>query len=234
MKLPRIACFGLILLSGLINAVGQGFGNLNFERSTIHTDGETATLEGWTVYGFPYANSSDVWFNTIALDAPAVTLQGTNSLCCPAIQGRYSVLLQGGTFAGGMVYNTNGASVFQTGQIPVTSQLLTYWAGPTIGVSFNGQPLSAVALGSTASYTVWGVDVSAYAGQTGELRFTAPWQRGGMLDAIQFSATAIPEPSTLALGSICVLCLFALVKRAPTYSGPSAPRYRFRSPTPRR
>jgi len=85
--------------------------------------------------------------------------------------------------------------------------------GAAVRVSFNGLTLPRVPLGSTANYTVWGVDVSAYAGQTGELRFTAPWLSAGVLDGIQFSLTAIPEPSVLALSGIFMLCLFGTMRR---------------------
>jgi PEP-CTERM motif len=220
MKLLCIACFALILLSGLRNAVGQSFANLHFENTTITTihnpggDTYTATVPGWGVFGFPYGNPTDIWYNTIALDAPAVTLQGTDSPYFPAIQGRYSVLLQGGSTAGGHVYNTNGASMFQTGQIPVTSQSLIYLGGSALQVTFDGQSLSPVALSSTATYTVWGVDISAYAGQSGELRFTAPWLNTSILDGIQFSAQSVPEPSTSGLlGTGAVFIWWWLTRR---------------------
>ena len=41
-------------------------------------------------------------------------------------------------------------------------------------------------------------EISPYAGQTAELRFTVP-TAGGSLDYIQFSTTPVPEPSTWAL-----------------------------------
>src|SRR5690242_9785624 len=103
MKHIGIACFTFILFSSLSSVFGQGFVNLDFENTTITTihnpggDTYTATLPGWGVYGFPYGNPTDIGYNTIALDAPAVTLQGSDSPFFPAIQGSYSVLLQGGT-----------------------------------------------------------------------------------------------------------------------------------------
>jgi hypothetical protein len=93
-----------------------------------------------------------------------------------------------------MPHLTNGASISQTGQIPLNSQSLTYW-GSGVEVFFNGQALCSIPINVTSNYTVWGADISAYAGQSGELRFTAPWQRSGTLDGIQFSTTPIPEPT---------------------------------------
>jgi len=60
------------------------------------------------------------------------------------------------------------------------------------------------------------VDVSAYAGQSGELRFTSPWLASGLLDDVRFSSVAIPEPSALALCSLGVLILFGAMKRPNT------------------
>jgi hypothetical protein len=43
-------------------------------------------------------------------------------------------------------------------------------------------------------------DISAYAGQTGQLLFSVPPQSsGGILDNIQFSSTPVPEPGTFGL-----------------------------------
>lgn len=213
----RYAISAVVMIFGFSGlALAQGFVNLDFESTVItvtHNPGGdtyTATIPGWGIYGFPYGNPTSVGFNDVALDAPAVTLQGTTSAFFPAIQGSYSVLLQGGTVSGGLAYNTNGASVFQAGKIPLTSRSLLYLGGAAVRVTFNGQALPSVALNNEANYTLWGVDVSAYAGQSGELRFIAPWQSSGMLDDIQFSSSPVPEPSTFALGAVGALlfCVF--------------------------
>lgn len=192
---------------------GQGtFQNLAFENTTltvfvrnpsIPSYATNATVPGWDwsphfTFGFGDPNTT-VAFNSYALDAPAVTLQGTNGFV-PAILGNHSILLQGGTTAGGMVYGlTNGASVFQTGQFPTNSQSLTYFGGPAIQVAINGQQLPKFPIFTGSSFTVWVVDISAYAGQTGQLSFTAPWRTSGILDGISFSKVPIPEPSTFSL-----------------------------------
>ena len=49
------------------------------------------------------------------------------------------------------------------------------------------------AISNAANYTIYGADISAYSGQTGELLFTAPFRISGMLDNIQFSSTPLPE-----------------------------------------
>jgi hypothetical protein len=61
---------------------------------------------------------------------------------------------------------------------------------------------------NTLNYTVYGADVSAWAGQTAQLSFTTfaenPHQNNQYLylDAIQFSTQSIPEPSTFALAGL--------------------------------
>jgi hypothetical protein len=61
------------------------------------------------------------------------------------------------------------------------------------------------------NYTVYGVDVSPFAGETGQLLFTAPIQNFVLLDNIQFSSSPVPEPSSLCLiglGGIMSAMLF--------------------------
>ncbi len=88
-------------------------------------------------------------------------------------------------------------------------------------MSFDGNTLSPVVLssGQTAAgqpYTVYGVNIALYAGQTGQLEFTAGFNNSGPswteLDDIMFSPTTVPEPSPLALTGIGGL-LFALYRR---------------------
>ena len=186
---------------------GQGFVNLGFETTTLTPilanplSGyyvTNATVPGWSwtpQQNFGYGDpSTTVAYNDIALDAPAVTLHGSNDYT-PAISGKYSILLQGGSR---FVSSTSYASIGQTGQISSTALSLIYWGG-ALQVSFNGQPLSFSDMGDTPNYTIWGADISAYAGQTGQLLFTAPWQTSAMLDHIQFSSSPVPEPSVLSL-----------------------------------
>ena len=223
----RLACFAVVVIAGWRNVSGQGFANLHFESTTITTvhfpggDRYTATVPGWAWNTFNSVNGdpNSVALDDIALDAPAVTLQDSMSPFFPAIEGSYSILLQGGTTAGGLAYGTNGASIFQTGQIPLSSQSLIYLGWAAVQVAFNGQILSPIAIGNGAGYTVWGVDVSTYAGQSGELRFTSPWHSTGILDGIRFSSTPIPEPSAVGIWSVCILFFVWTAKRLNKKSG---------------
>lgn len=217
----RLTCLAVVMLAGLPSAPAQGFLNLNFESTAISNGqfASTATIPGWAwnTANFVNGDSNSVPFNDIALDEPAVSLQGTNSPYYPSLQGRYSVVLQGGDF-GGM--RRTGAAIFQTGQIPVTALSLIYLAGSGLQVAFNGTALSPIVLSNAPTYAVWGVDVSQYAGQSGELRFSVPWygpnsftDTGIPLDGIRFSSTAVPEPSAVGLSCFLVLSLLGIMKR---------------------
>ena len=94
----------------------------------------------------------------------------------------------------------------QTGLIPLSAESIIYWGG-ALQATFDNQPLTFNAIGSGSGYTIWQADISAYAGQTRQLEFTAPWQTQGLLDNIQFSANPVPEPGGLALGVLGGLCL---------------------------
>ena len=198
----------IVILTGVSSSFAQGtFENLNFESATIVPDPSSVyypnavdaadALPGWTVVagGIP---SGDILYNTIFLSEASTSLQGPSSVE-PILQGNYSVILYGST--GG---TPASAAIGQTGQIPAgTQSLLFYGAGiVNLQVSFGGQNLSYTAVGTGPNYTIYGANVAAYAGETGQLLFDAPPNSGGEIDNIQFSPSVIPEPATCAL----VLC----------------------------
>ena len=86
-------------------------------------------------------------------------------------------------------------------------------------VTFNGFSLAFFKYNSTPNYDIMAADISAYAGQTGELRFTAPdgnilnngypFGANGLIDNIQFSSSPVPEPQAAVLGVLGVV-LFLL------------------------
>jgi hypothetical protein len=231
MKIPHISLSLAVVVLCCEIASGQGFVNLGFENTTLtpilanEFSGyyvTNATVPGWN--WSPYQNfgygdpSTTVAYNDIALDSPAVTLQGTGSPFAPAIRGRYSILLQGGSQ---FVSSSSYSAIWQTGQIPATAESLIYWGG-ALQVTFDGQPLTPVAISNAANYTIWGMDISAYAGQTGVLQFTKPWlptnfSDGALLDNIQFSSSPIPEPSALSLFICGIFLICYRVTRPNTY-----------------
>jgi len=215
--------FLLIILFILVqNGQAQGFINLNFESAQIVHDPSggypessyaSNAIPGWTAYisGVP---QTDIIYNSVPLSAPSVTLQGTNSPYYQAIHGQYSMMLWGEFNPLQLSFKTNSAAIGQTGQIPISAQSLLFWGA--IGgmqVTFNGQPLTFFTIGSTTYYNIYGTDISAFAGQTGELLFLNPNYgyppNGGpaTIDNIQFLTSSVPEPSTLALGALGGLLL---------------------------
>jgi hypothetical protein len=101
----------------------------------------------------------------------------------------------------------NTASIWQTGQVPQTARSLYFISNPSGAVPLFQVTLGSVSIpvtemGGTTKYTIWAGDISAFAGQTEQLMFTAPPGLGGYLDQITFSPIAIPEPTTEALLSV--------------------------------
>ena len=178
----------LLAVITLVSPVcGQStFQNLDFEGAQIvlidfNTVATTNALPGWTAFSgtnqlsaVPYNNSAVI--NTVGLI-------GSNTF---VISGSFSVLLA-----------ENGL-ISQTGLVPADTQMLLFKESSTslspLLVSLGGQNLSYTALSSGPNYTLYGANVSTFAGQTATLSFLGP--SGGYLDDIQF---AVPEPSTLAL-----------------------------------
>ena len=189
-----------LLVFGTRICPAQGFLNLDFESAHLSGYAQglvpaTVRIPSWNAYvsGIP---DSEVLFNLKNLDDPVVTIQGTASTYLTPLQGNYSVYIQGGS---PYAYGTN-AGIFQTGQIPIFAKSLTFWGQVgNVQLSFSGQALSYNAIGNVGNYSIFGADVSAFAGQIGELRFNVTHPGGAILDNIQFSNSPVPEPGSLAL-----------------------------------
>ena len=136
--------------------------------------------------------------NNISLGGAAVAIEGPYWYTSEILEGRYTVVLQHSTAGPPMA-----AAIGQTGQVPQDAESLTFYGRGGFTVTFAGQPIPLLAVGSTSAYTIFEGDIAAFANQTGELLF----QGGGWLDAIQFSDQAIPEPSVLGLSALGALLL---------------------------
>ena len=210
MKTVRNFCWVIALLTSAVPGWSQGFVNLNFENASIvpaypPLGGEivaTNAIPGWTAY-VGTTTQPTVFYNGVSIGGSLVSLNDTNAsgtqISPLPIQGNYSVLLWTASFS-----EEPSVGIGQTGQIPNSANSLVFWA--TFGgiqVTFNGQVISFFTTGSTANYNIYAADISAYAGQTGELRFTTPSRSPlgnvALLDNIQFSSTTVPEPGTSAL-----------------------------------
>jgi len=181
----------------------QGFVNLNFESAKIIPDLSSAyypygiaisnALPGWAVNGF---TQGDITYNDPSIGSTFVTLWATNGA---QISGNYSVLLTGGL-------SPFPATISQTGLVPIGSESLLFQAQPgfsSLVVTLGSENLPFFAIATGPNYTLYGADISPFAGQSEQLMFSALNVSSGLnnwsLDNIQFSSTAIPEPSVLRL-----------------------------------
>jgi hypothetical protein len=194
----------------VLSAQAQGtFQNLNFEEANpvlvvtspyYPYDATAASAFPDWIVSYDGSQQSQVFYNTESLGAAMVCLEGTAE---GAIDGNYSAFLQ--AYFG-------GASISQTGLIPALTQSLFFKAW----TSFPGQPLEVLigsvsvpftALSTGANYTLYGADVSEWAGQTEQMTFSAlpdySYPNNWMIDDISFSTNAItPEPSIVGLTAI--------------------------------
>ncbi|HEY5044113.1 MAG TPA: PEP-CTERM sorting domain-containing protein [Verrucomicrobiae bacterium] len=198
----------------------QGFINLDFEFAKIiplvggpyypYSIAVTNALPGWTVY--EAGNQvTQITYNDPTVGSAWATLWATNGV---QISGKFSVVLTGsigGTFA---------ASISQTGLVPVSAYSLLFETqrgpGPLV-VSLGGQNIPFFALSTGANYTLYGGDISAFAGQVEQLTFSASGYSQQLsywnIDNIQFSSSPVPEPSALALSALGGLILAGLARR---------------------
>jgi len=207
----------LALLLSAAGAVGQGtFQNLNFEDAVIVQDPTSiyypwgvyasAAIPGWTTYvgGNP---QSDILYNDIALGATSISIHRSDSVL-GSLAGAYSIQLYGGITA-------SSASITQSGLVPADASSLFFkakYSGPpggTLLVSVGGQNIPFSAVASQPNYTLFAGDVSAFAGQSWELSFSAPQGINNywMIDDIVLSSQQIPEPSVFGLSALGALLM---------------------------
>jgi len=213
------------------SAHAQGtFQNLDFESANLSPVppnqnivevSAASALPGWTAY-LGTAQQTQVIQNSCGEGEAEIDVFGPNypaagpspGLIPGTIDGNYSVLLQ----SGGEPQNsdiTTSASIQQTGAVPFGTQSMQFKAWqtylPAFTVSFDGTVLSPVVLGAGPNYTLYGVNISPYEGQSGPLEFTADFSGTGAswlgLDDIVFSPAAVPEPSPILLTGIGGLML---------------------------
>lgn len=195
-----------------MSCLSQGFVNLNFESAVLITNGSTQiaivvasnAIPGWTATG--YLGPDFILCGSASAGSSSVSILVTNGLDLP-IDGAYSILLYGG-------HSAASASISQTGIVPASAVSILFkanFAGPPGGillVSLGGQNIDFSAISNGPNYTLYGGDISAFAGQSEQLMFSA--LRGENLwniDDIQFSSTPVPEPSTFALAALGGLLL---------------------------
>ena len=174
----------VVALMSALTVFGQAtFQNLDFESATVVTEtppniiDAAAALPDWTV-----VNGTSPLSIILYNDYSAVSLWGAGQ----ALDGNFSV-----------GFNTGG-SISQTSRVPADARTLLFIGttpsitGRLLGLSISGQNLQYSPVSTGPGYVQWGVDISAFAGQTETLTFSG----NGMLDDIQFSPSLIPEASS--------------------------------------
>jgi hypothetical protein len=220
--------FTAALLSLAEACFAQGFVNLNFESaSLVPVPGDiynrvqfAQAFPGWTgtVGG---VQQTLALYDGVFLDSAGISIIDHNwTPYIPSslglIQGNYTAILQSGLT---LASNPQPAdtTLSQTALIPIGTQSLLFKAHADVYsyfiVTLGGQTLSLTPLSTGTNYTLYGANVSSWAGQTAQLAFTVLAQNPHIydeyvsLDAIQFSTQSIPEPSAFALAALGALFL---------------------------
>lgn len=207
--------FLLAVFIGGSLACGQGtFQNLDFESAQVVFTGSdtiatTNALPGWTAFApvmvggltFTQQLNSIPFGYAYPSNYPVALIPAAGSYAAHAtIDGNFSLLL-------------NNGFISQTGQVSadVRSLLFKVHSDQFLGngsvlASLNGQSLSLVALltvpatTQNISYTLYGADISGFAGQPVDSVFSGTGASGAaLLDDIEFSSQPIPEPASVFL-----------------------------------
>lgn len=212
-----------LLLGFCLQLHGQNFVNLDFESANLPVipAGQSGgfvlasdALPGWQVfYGTDTTPVATVLHNDYTLGMRSFSILGPNFNSAAIIEGQFTAFLQAANPGVTGISNRNVA-IAQTGLVPNLAQSLQFKVPlfNQIGVGFhtnfflslNGQTLSLIPLDVTATYASYGVDVTSFAGQVADLRFTSfgtPLRPDNSVsvDSFQFSNTAVPEPGMWAL-----------------------------------
>jgi hypothetical protein len=206
----------VFVVIGDFRAFAQGtFQNLDFEQAnpvvvSPFTVTAASGLPNWTVT-IGGVEQTQITENGFSTGAPQVDLIGSATpVAYSPLDGNYSVLLQG-TFS--------DAAISQTGVIPADTQSLQFQAQPgngpgSLNVEIGTETVPYSVIGTGPNYTIYGANISAWAGDSEELTFSAPSISGNWeIDDISFSPTSItPEPDTFVLMGIGG-ALFAAYRR---------------------
>jgi hypothetical protein len=200
---------------------GQIFVNLDFEQANLSPvpPGQygsfvpiTKGLPGWT--GYLGTNPvTQVLQNNYTLGDACIDIIGPSSTS-GIIEGRYTVVLEEGVPPGNPFAAAINASISQLGLVPATANSLQFKESGNVAftVSFAGQRLNLIPLGVGngvgLNYTLYGADISQFAGQAGTLTITELAGPGTVpatpdyFDSIVFSPQIVPEPNALGLFGI--------------------------------
>jgi hypothetical protein len=215
----KLAIFIVLFVScGSLYSQGT-FQNLDFELANpgpitfSFSVPVSSALPDWTV-AIGGVQQANVGYNAFSTGAPTVTLISAN-IQSPPLDGNYSVMLES---------SDESTAISQTGNIPLGTQSLFFDAQKGSGSGGNGnlvvtigsQTVSTVPVAVEPNFVVYGANISAWAGTTESLTFTAPAANSAFniweLDDISFSSNAVPEQNPVMLSGIAG-CLFAGYRR---------------------
>jgi hypothetical protein len=202
--IPNIFLGLVLFFTSARLAWSQGFVNLDFESATIIQNNGFQTFvsdafPGWAVTA-PY-----ITYDAPSLSGASISITDTGGYPPNPIQGNYWVFLATGLFP---VTDVN-ISLGQSGTIPLGTESMSFWGNlGGLQITLAGQSLAFSETGSTANYNIYSADVSAFAGQSGQLLFSLPaYTSNATLDNIQFSTSSVPEPSVFVLTALGGLLL---------------------------
>ena len=157
-------------------------------------------MPGWVGY-LGTNQQSVISFNNLSLSTPNIAIMGGDNPV-GVFHGHYYVVMQTS-----FPTPSDVPAITQTATIPAGAESIQFITNDRFALGFliffGGQRLSISQLGATPSgQWLWGGDISAFGGQTGELRF----QGVGYLDYIRFSQ-AVPEPNALGFFGFGALLL---------------------------
>jgi hypothetical protein len=221
MKIEKLISESSIALLAVFSAQAQGtFQNLDFEQANPISTGTpnvvtaASALPGWTVV-IDGIQQTVVGYDFLSTGGPGVSLIGPGF---GPLDGNYSVSMTGS-------FPASIPSISQIGTIPAGAQSLVFEGQKGSRAGGNGslvvmigtQTIPIIPVAIEPSYTLYEANISAWAGDTEELTFSALEDPSGLniwtIDDISFSPTAVtPEPSPLVLTGIGGI-LFAMYCR---------------------
>jgi len=217
----KLLCASLLFALPISVGLAEPFQNLNFENSNVPYASNASAIvsaadafPGWTVRETNTVLTT-VPYNAFLSPGANVALNSLGPTGHGALEGLFNAYLNG--------WYSSDCSIAQFGTVPAGADTLYFragggWSVEALTLTFDGHVLTPVVVEGLPN-VAWGAleaDVSAFAGLTGELRFTirdvqAPegqWLFSNFyLDDIQF--VPVPEPHVWALFGLGAIALAA-------------------------